>query len=344
MIGAGIDKARLRTQSYVVKDLRGWTHKAGKVEGEEPPAWCRDDTGRIIEGTGFFLNTPIATFDLSPKGLSVTFNPSKVRHPWKLNTDPADVGRVGDEVQALLTRSGVLAEVDRMTLTRLDTAVDAQLSKPLPMYIPACSHLRARRMKSREYPDGYLWKNTQRASVLYSKTKEAAARKKDKGRVIIPYDVSRWENRWEDARPLARELGFSAFGDLRRIDPDHLRDIHRDALNRTVFHTDPKSVQYILDFDTEVELYAQYTQGRRSGMDRWIMDMGGPGHAVEALGGIDAVREIMRRAGDPERTIRDRIRRLQDHIRRAGFVQSRRDAAAVTVHTLIEELKTAFAA
>jgi len=38
------------------------------------------------------------------------------------------------------------------------------------------------------------------------------------------------------------------------------------------------------------------------------------------------------------------MQQLKDHIRRAGFVQARRDASAVTVHTLIDELKTAFAA
>jgi len=76
---------------------------------------------------------------------------------------------------------------------------------------------------------------------------------------------------------------------------------------------------------------------------RYLLDMGG-GPAVDALGGLDGIRELMIAAGMPERTVRYNLDKVREHIRRAGFVQSRRDASAVTVHSLIDELRTAFAA
>ena len=343
MTWSGVDKVRLHTRAYVVKDLTGWSEKGGKVIGEDPPAWCRDDRGKVIEGTGFFLNSDLCSVDLSPKGLAVTFNPSKVRHPWQLLTDPVEVGKVGDDVQALLTRNGILTNVDGMTLSRVDLARDRQLSKPLPMYVTACSNLRGKRMRGTEYPQGYRWNNTQRQAILYSKTMEAASRPRDKGRVIIPDDVSRFETRWTKGRPLAKDFGFSSFGDLRRTDPEALTDVYRDALNGTVFHTEPKAVQYILHFDTEADILRGYIDGQRGGVFRYLLDMGG-GPAVEALGGLDGLRELMAAAGMPERTIRYNVDKVREHTRRAGFVQARRDASAVTVHTLIDELKTAFAA
>ena len=343
MTWTGVDKVRLYTRSFLVKDLKGWSQKGGTVIGEDPPAWCRDDRGKIIEGTGFFLNSELCSVDLSPKGLAVTFNPSKARHPWQLNTDPVEVGKVGDDVQTLLTRNGVLTNVDGMTLSRVDLARDRQLNKPLPMYVSACSNLRGKRMKGTEYPQGFRWNNTQRDLTLYNKTLEAGTRPRNKGRVTISEDISRFEARWTKGRPLAKDFGFSSFGELRRIGPDDLTGIYRDALNGTVFHTEPKAVQYILHFDTEADILRGYIEGQRGGVFRYLLDMGG-GPAVDALGGLDGIRELMIAAGMPERTVRYNLDKVREHIRRAGFVQSRRDASAVTVHSLIDELRTAFAA
>ncbi len=122
MMFAGVDKVGLHSQAYTVKTLDGWAEKGGRKVGEDPPVFLRNGNGEAIPGIGFFLNTPTANFDLSPKGLLVSFNPSKIRHSYQLLTDPREVGRIGDDVQRILKANGVLVNVNAMQTIRVDLA------------------------------------------------------------------------------------------------------------------------------------------------------------------------------------------------------------------------------
>jgi hypothetical protein len=340
MIRAGIDKVGLHTRAYTVKTLNGWSKKGGEKVGEAPPAFLKDGEGTPIEGTGFFLNAGPAIVDLSPKGLLVSFNPSKVLHPYHLLTDPSEVGRIGDRVQQTLRSHGVLVNVNAMQTIRVDLAKQQQLTHPLHVYGQALGHLKGKRMTGHQYPDGYSFRNTQREAVFYNKARELH----EKSGLSIPESrLGRLEMKWKKGRPLAKDFQLSAFGDLRKADPDQLTKVYREALHRDVFRTDTKAVQMILSYDSEVSVLRSYLDAGRNGVMKYLMDMHTGPH-VAALGGWDAFAQMLRDAGMKDRTIRHNLQQIRLQTQRAAFVNARRDKAAVNVYTLLDELKTAFAA
>ena len=340
MTFAGVDKVGLHAKGYVVKSLNGWSKKGGEKVGEDPPVFLRDGDGQPVAGAGFFLNAGQVNVDLSPKGLLVSFNPSKVLHPYHLLTDPAEVGRIGDNVQATLQRNGVLVNVNAMQAVRVDLAKQAQLTHPLNAYGQALGHLQGKRMTGHQYPDGYSFRNTQREAVFYNKARELH----EKSGLSIPESrLGRMEAKWKKGRPLAKDFQFSSFGDLRKADPHYLTAVYRDALNRDVFRTDPKAVQLILSFDTEVSILRGYLDAGRGGAYRYLLDLHTGPH-VAALGGWDAFGQLLRDAGMPDRTTRHTLQQLRSQAQRAAFVNARRDRAAVNLHTLLEELRHTYAA
>ena len=340
MIIAGIDKVGLTSREFRVRDLRGWSVGTGAKVGDAPPNWCRTVDGDVIEGPSFYMNTDTANFDLGPKGLRVVFNPSKIRHPYKLNTDPVDVGRIGEQVQKLLQDRGVLADLGSMQVFRTDLAKDAQLKQHPLMYGSACgAGLHGKRLRATAYPDGHRWGNTQREVNFYNKTREVLERSK----LTIEPNTARMEVKLKKSRPTANTLGFYAFRDLCKADPEHLTAVYRDELNTRVFQVPPKAVQVIMNFDTEIDLYRGYLGMGNNALFNYLFEIHGAA-SVHALGGVDQLRQMMIQAGQNERSARRQIEKLRERITRSGMVQKRRDAEAVTVYSLIDELKQAYAA
>ncbi len=341
MIIAGIDKVTITTREHFnVQDLRGWSVGTGAKVGDTPPNWCRDMNGDVIEGPSFYLNTETANFDVSPKGLKVSFNPSKIRHPYRLNTDPVDVGRIGEQVQKLLQDRGVLADLGSMQLYRVDLAKDAQLKQNPLMYGSACgAGLHGKRLRATAYPDGHRWGNTQREVNFYNKTREVLERAK----LTIEPNTSRMEVKLKQHRSTANTLGFYAFRDLCNADPKHLTSVYRDELNTRVFQVPRKAVQVIMNFDTEVDLYKGYLGMGNNALFNYLFEIHGAA-SVHALGGVDQLRSMMIQAGQNERSARRQIEKLRERVIRSGKVQKRRDSEAVTVYSLIDELKQAYAA
>lgn len=341
MTYAGIDKVALHTRAYVVKSLSGWDEKAGRKVGEAPPVFVHDQEGQEVPGTGFYLNAEHFNVDLSPKGLLVSFNPSKIRHPYALLTDPSEVGRIGDDVQRTLQRHGVLVDVNGMQSIRVDLAKQRQLTHPLNAYGQALSNLKGKRMTGHAYPDGYAFRNTQREAVFYNKTRELH----EKTGLTIPESrLGRFEVKWKKGRPLAKDFQLSSFGDLRRADPEQLTSVYREALNGQVFRTDPKAVQMILSFDTDLSVYRQLKQEHPRGAIWQYLSLGHVSATVEAHGGIDGIQRFMLAAGDNPRTVRHTLQQLRKRLQRDAFLNARRNKAAVNIHTLIEELRHTYAA
>lgn len=340
---AGVDKVALRVplDGCRVRDLRGWGEKVGRKVGEDPPAFLRDASGDTVPGAGFFRQLEHAIADINPSGLRVIFNPSKIRHPYHLLTDPVEVGRIGDAVERSLRSNGVDVSVDAMQLVRLDLAKQKQLTHQLSTYVPALAHLQGKRMKGHQYPEGYAWRNTQREAVFYNKAREVH----EKQRLMIPEGrLGRIEAKWRDGRPLAKDFQFSSFGDLRRSDPAALTDVYRNALHRNVFRTDPRAVQLVLHYDTDLDIYRSMKRQIRYGAFWQYLALGHIPATVEAHGGIDGLQRFMLDAGDNARTVRHNIQQLRSRLQRDAFLNARRDEAAVNVHTLLDELRNAFAA
>lgn len=340
MIAPGIDKVGLHTRDYMVTDgLRGWSVKSGAVIGGPPSSFLRDVNGAVIDGPGFYFNGGIFNADIGPKGLLLTFNPSKVRHPFELLTDPSEVGTIADRIGLELRDKGLALNINSMQAVRVDLARQAVLKHPLTSYVPAMSHLKGKRMTGHTYPDGYSWRNTQREAVLYNKAREV----KEKQGLTIPDRLGRFEVKWRKGRPLAKDLQLSSFGDFRQAPPDHLASCYRNALCRDVFQLDPKAVQLVINYDTEVSILKGYLSSGRNGAMKYLMDMNTGPH-VEALGGWDVFGNLLRDAGMKDRTVRHTLQVLRSQTQRAAMVNARRDHVAVNTHTLLEELKTTFAA
>jgi hypothetical protein len=353
MIFAGVDKLKLTTREYSIPDgsrLVGWKEKSGKEVNAAPPEWLRDSQGTTIPVTGLFLDTPEAIIDLNTSGLKIEWNPSKIRHPYHLLTDTAEIGRMADRIQGTLKAHGLLTNVDQMGIARLDLAKNAQLRHHPSAYPPAIAAgcRGGKRMKGREYPDGYSFGNTQRQAVFYNKTRELHECRQ----LTIPENkLGRMEVRWNKPRPLAKDIPFSAFRDFRKADPEEVTAAYRDAVNNNVFRVDVKAVQLVLIHDTEVGTLAQYIQSGRGGAERYFLDFCTPGTIAGAVGGWDKLTALIHDAHqlagttkDPERQARRVLERLREHTNRAAMVNAQRNRAAVNVHTLLDELKQAYAA
>ena len=59
---------------------------------------------------------------------------------------------------------------------------------------------------------------------------------------------------------------------------------------------------------------------------------------------VDVFGQLLHEAGMPDRTVRHNLQQLREQTQRAAFINARRDAKAVNVHTLIEELRHTYAA
>ena len=353
MIFAGVDKLKLTTREYTIPTasrLVGWKEKAGKELNAAPPEWLRDSQGTSIPVTGLYLPFPDVSIDLNPVGLKIEWNPSKILHPYHLMTDTGEIGRMADRINASLKASGLLTNFDSMGMSRLDLAKNAQLRHHPSAYPPAIAAgcRGGKRMKGREYPDGYSFGNTQRQAVFYNKTRELHLFQK----LTIPENkLGRIEVRWMSSRPLAKDIPFTAFRDFRKADPEQVTAVYRDAVNHNMFRVDVKAVQLVLIHDTEVSTMAQYIQGGRGGAERYFLDFCTPGTIAGAFGGWDRltalVHDAHKLAGttkDPERQARRVLERLREHTNRAAMVNAQRNRAAVNVHTLLDELKQAYAA
>ena len=137
-----------------------------------------NETGEFIES--YFYNDEILNLNIDYKGLSVKTNLSKLQGPGVKGLGVNNFYPLGansfkaviDTLERVFDSIGVIADLDKAEIWRLDLFKNVETSKPYGVYKDVLSNLNLKRTHSRQYPEGYLMKNGLRELMFYNKIKE----------------------------------------------------------------------------------------------------------------------------------------------------------------------------
>jgi hypothetical protein len=341
--GFGWDMIRGTVTDFRLNSDLGWSKKGGAIVGQDDEPWglCMD--GRSLKGPGYFVNSgkqwdTRGVFELTPRGLTIQYNPSTMKHPWHLTTD---VESMANAIMEDAGRVGLDFDLDSARLGRVDLTRQAVMDSPCRAFIPAFTAMRGKRSRDTRYPDGYSFGNKSWKTVFYDKTRQAT---KVKGVQGMPANVVRCEMRVMQSKNIGhtvRGLGIGTFKDVRDMHPEAVKDAYTRSVESKVFRMG-ESTQLVLDFNTEVELLTQLrTEHERGAVDRYIA-MEGIESILRRFGDMTLFGDALRQAGWSERQARRHLNRFKDMMYAKAFIDQRRQTA--TIATRIQELRNTFIA
>lgn len=341
--GFGWDMIRATVKDFRLNSDLGWSRRSGSIVGQEDEPWGVCVDGSRLKGPGFYVNPGTqwgtrGSFTLTPKGLTIQYNPSTMKHPWHLTTNVEDMATA---IMEDAGRVGVDFDLDTARLGRVDLTRQAVMDSPCRAFIPAFTAMRGKRSRSVRYPDGYTFGNKSWATVFYDKTKQATTVKGVQG---MPANVVRCEMRVVKTRNIGntvRGFGLGTFKDVREMDPEGVKHIYTSSVESKVFRLGD-STQLVLDFNTEVELLTSLrTEHERGAVDRYIA-MEGIESILRRFGDMTLFGDALRQAGWSERQARRHLNRIEDMMYAKASIDQRRQTA--TVATRIQELRNTFIA
>jgi hypothetical protein len=131
------------------------------------------ETGQVF--VKFFFNNEILNLTIDFKGLSVKTNLAKLYGLGENNFYPLGANSFEtaiDTLERALDDIGIIADLDKAEIWRLDIFKNVETSKPYGVYKDVLQSLNLKRTSSRQYPDGYLMRNGLREVMFYNKVRE----------------------------------------------------------------------------------------------------------------------------------------------------------------------------
>ena len=341
--GFGWDMIRATVTDFRPLSVNGWSKKGGSIVGQQDEPWgvCLD--GSYLRGPGYFVNSgkqwdTRGVFELTPRGLTIQYNPSTMEHPWHLTTN---VEPMANTIMEDAGRVGVDFDLDSARLGRVDLTRQAVMDSPCRAFIPAFTAMRGKRSKDTRYPDGYSFGNKSWKTVFYDKTRQAT---KVKGVQGMPANVVRCEMRVMQSKNIGhtvRGLGIGTFKDVREMEPEAVKYAYTRSVESKVFRLGESS-QLVLDFNTEVELLTQLrSEHERGAVDRYIA-MEGIESIIHRFGDMTLFGDALQQAGWSERQARRHLNRFKEILDAKAFIDQRRQTA--TIATRIQQLRNTFTA
>ena len=338
----GVDMLQATASDFRLESVQGWSRRGGEVVGEEQEPWGYAMDGEPLLGPGYYINAGTqgdlsVTLDLSRRGVSVKLNPSTLAHPWHLT---ADMTQAADVIQGDVSRVGLDFALDEARLGRLDVTRQAVMSGPCRSYIPAFTALQGKRMKSTQYPDGYVFGNKTRKAVFYDKTRQAKAVKG----VDTPSNLVRCEYRVFRNKSIGhttRGFGLGTFGDMLKADPEALLKSYTKGIESNVFRFGDGQ-QMTLDFTTEVQLLQTLKEQHERGAVARYIEMEGIESILARFGDLSLFGDALQSAGYSERTARRHMNRIRQTLQTKAFIDRRRQATSVA--STIDHLRNTFTA
>jgi hypothetical protein len=186
----GCDKLKI----YLIKEGYSWKKERLKGWGQKT---ITTDSGTSDQ---FFYNPEALGFNLDiskdqrtqEEYLTITTNPSKKIHPYKLIND-ADIitEQLGKIENHLRDKFSIELDMELAKVSRIDLAHNIQLNHPLKEYTSVLDTFRPSRQMSKTHADSYYFSNKSRQSILYNKQQELIDNKIKN----IPNNLSRFEER-----------------------------------------------------------------------------------------------------------------------------------------------------
>lgn len=318
---AGIDKIRLHTREFSVRDTRNIAIVPNtKKQGEEdaiPKELFRVGEG-MVYGSQAYHNADNGAlgnlvFEINGYGFSAHWNPSKLagKYTGEL-ANLSDISTSLPVVQDYLRQNGVLVNVADAKLTRLDLAKDRQMSDKVRSYATALSSLDGKRMKERvQYPDGVRIGTQSKQGIFY-----------DKGLELSPADGStnnmRGEFRMLKGETIKSTLGTITAGELTSLHQQDISTAYANYINADLYRMG-NAEQLSFSFTTEVEVLKFYrTTFKRNALLYWFVQEGIQ-MKLERIGDMDTLAKIMLEAGYTRQTVYKEKRKFEKILRQATF-------------------------
>lgn len=334
---AGIDFLTLTTRDFIIKDpsllAETATKPQGKSKSEIPVLGI--DTGfgqmEMIRANKLFYNHDkgIFKFTVNSFGAQVIFNPSKILHPYNLVTDLKEVKKVGDLVTKEMAEIGILLNLDRASVSRLDLTKQAIMNRSIAAYASAFSIMRGKRLTTTGFENGYRWNTKETELQFYDKGVESK----------LPLNnLIRLEDKFKKTRVVKKICGFNNYCEILMSDSTYLTQVYNKFTTDKLF-SDKVGYQSALDFENEVDKLRHFKDMGRNAVMKYLV-CNSLEDFILKFGKIDVLFDIMFKAGFDRSTVSRERQNILDYLKYANVSEK----ADVTILELINELKLCFAA
>lgn len=339
---AGIDSVHLTTKDYRVHDVTrlkelGWGGKANALD--ETRVLVQDDKGGQIRANSLYNNSKnrIGHYDISPYGLLIHFNPSKVYHDYHLISTGNQFDLVVKSIQKEAKEIGIDVSTGEMHLTRLDLTKQAMMRYEVPQYASAFRLLHGKRAQKKEYPSGYQFSNTQRQFVFYDKAQEI----QDKKGTIDEINFMRAEAKFLKKDSVKSATKIISLSDLKQTSNDQINSFYSRQLTENVFCRKNIGMQSVLDFNNEVQILQQLMAVNKRGAWKQYLLLRNIDDTINELGGIERFVQLCVEAGYSRSKKFDIQKELKQIIHTKSFIDNRRKV--ISASSLLDEVFQKFA-
>lgn len=338
----GIDKILLTTKEFRVKNLSDTNIFGRNVniqQGGAPLPIYSDLDNNRIDANSFYHNGQKGIYDISTKGLAISFNPSKDLHPYNLISTGVELNNRIEDIKKELNSIGILTDINTMKLSRFDLAKNNQMQYPLPMYHEGLKLLKGKRSDSRSAPDGFYVGNKSHETIFYNKGKELKHRKIE---AITPDNYLRVEPRYRNTDAVKRYTTIASTYDLINIDSSDIDTMYKSYLQNVIFSRAKVGSQMLIDFDNEIQVYNALKKQMPKGYFNYWLQINSIDTLLDMFGSIDNVKRFLSDAGETRQTIHRNINKIKELIATRGVLSSSRKD--VTPISLLNEIQEKFVA
>jgi hypothetical protein len=340
---AGIDKINIGTTDFRplnLKDRNVWGYNANmKQGGGELPIYS-DISGNTLEANGYYHNSNKtgAIYNINQKGLQISFNPSKKRHPYNLISTGQDLY---EQVRDIQKEANEILKVDILSsnLVRLDLAKNREMSQPVKMYSNGLRYLKGKRADSREQPDSYYIGNKSHMTTFYNK-RQALIEANIK--FLCPDYFMRGEARYLKKETINRYTGLSKVSDLLETTNEHLEDSYNTYLRKFIFSRVNMGEQMRIDFKSDIELFNRLKNDMPKGYFNYWLQIMSIDTIMANFGSLDNLELFLYEAGENRMSIHRFVKRVRELIHIKGIIDTSRNQ--ITDVALLEEVKFKFVA
>lgn len=341
----GIDKIDLATSDYRVKNLDRLSfappHIKGIKEGEvriDPTSFGSDERGEPMFGK-YYSNDNLIKIDIDFRGMKISFNPSRMMSDdlHYLSRSRGEVKKCGELVKSKLLSLGIDCAIEDHNIVRSDLAKDAHLPDQVKSYIEVMRMLRGKRMKSKEYPDGFLFSNTLRQFCFYNRGEKIRV----DGGNESSHNLGRGEFRMIKKSSVEKTLGISTFRQMMDIEPDQMDCVYHNFVAEDIFKSrlDPIQMNHI-NVENEISLFTDcYATMKRGGVNRYLEDYG-IDQVLKLHGSFDNLFDFLIQCGVAQSTAYRQMNQMRMKYQRKGFIDNRRKTGSTSDR--IHELQNIF--
>jgi hypothetical protein len=196
----------------------------------------------------------IGNYSINDFGLKISFNPSKIFHPYKLiSTSDKQYHESFKKIHDECKKIGLHFNLESCAVPRIDIARNVEMNHNLIMYESAFKLLKGSRMKNqRFYEGGYLIKSTQNQISFYDKQNELLAN--GINIEMHEHNLLRGEMRLTSTKSVGKKLNISTIQNFNDFSENEVDEIYKIFLNKMIFPKQFESQQTIIDFNKESEI------------------------------------------------------------------------------------------